>query len=169
MRDITIPTTIVTIMMVKTPAWIKKAIESIGSTEAVRKIPISPIPINAFPILRIFQLLFNKICNLRDFSGLLINRITLRNRVYSNLITKSLRFVPSFESMYNLHIAPQRVPIIARSPRTGRPEQFNQASVIFRYILCLMFDYVYIWCDVHHARLGQTLELSQFVRNFLLG
>lgn len=69
----------------------------------------------------------------------------------------------------NLHIAPQRVPIIARSPRTGRPEQFNQSSVIFRYILCFMFDYVYIWCDVHHARLGQTLELSQFVRNFLLG
>tara|TARA_Y100000114_G_scaffold154432_1_gene176448 strand:+ start:2171 stop:2461 length:291 start_codon:yes stop_codon:yes gene_type:complete len=60
MRDITIPTTIVTIMMVKTPAWIKKAIESIGSTEAVRKIPTSPIPINAFPILRIFFLRFFK-------------------------------------------------------------------------------------------------------------
>ena len=46
---------------------------------------------------------------------------------------------------------PEQTPNTASSPRTGCVVLFYRILLILNYILCLMFDNVYIWCYVYHA------------------
>jgi len=74
------------------------------------------------------------------------------------------RFRPRTRTNLRLQ-GPEQAPKTASSPRTGCVVLFYRILFIIYYILWFMFDNVYIWCYVHHARLSQTLEFSQFIGN----
>ena len=74
------------------------------------------------------------------------------------------RFRPRTRTNLRLQ-SPEQAPKTASSPRTGCVVLFYRILFIIYYILWFMFDNVYIWCYVHHARLSQTLEFSQFIGN----
>ena len=74
------------------------------------------------------------------------------------------RFRPRTRTNLRLQ-GPEQAPKTDSSPRTGCVVLFYRILFIIYYILWFMFDNVYIWCYVHHARLSQTLEFSQFIGN----
>lgn len=74
------------------------------------------------------------------------------------------RFRPRTRTNLRLQ-GPEQAPKTASSPRAGCVVLFYRIPCIIHYILWFMFDNVYIWCYVHHARLSQTLEFSQFIGN----
>jgi len=74
------------------------------------------------------------------------------------------RFRPRTRTNLRLQ-GPEQAPKTASSPRAGCVVLFYRILFIIYYILWFMFDNVYIWCYVHHARLSQTLEFSQFIGN----
>lgn len=75
---------------------------------------------------------------------------------------------PRPRSRTNLRLqGPEQAPNTASSPRTGCVVLFYRILLILHYILCLMFNNVYIWCYVSHARLSQTLVFRQFCRDLI--